>query len=236
MVLHVWYHNLHKPQYTYSVKHTACLKYCNGKPQHLAVCNLWCLWRHSLHYASLKGQLPGRCHARKRWNIPVYLTTTAFSYIRKKETDSTVRRSAVHSRSQTALYKPESHGKWRMVYTRAVSLWGAASRRDGEQIVILLMEAQRMVMRSLHARQWVDGEGAIPRRDSEQMVREPFHGETVSGWRGSHPTARQRADGRGAISRRDSERSADSEGVLSQRYRECPADSEVSSAHKRQNL
>jgi hypothetical protein len=38
-----------------------------------------------------------------------------------------------------------------MVYTRAVSLWGAASRRDGEQIVILLMEAQRMVMRSLHA-------------------------------------------------------------------------------------
>jgi len=26
---------------------------CNGKPQHIAVCNLWCLWHHSLCYASL---------------------------------------------------------------------------------------------------------------------------------------------------------------------------------------
>ena len=35
---------------------------------------------------------------------------------------------------------------------------------------------------------------------------ESFHGETVSGWRGSYPTAREREDGEGAISRRDSER------------------------------
>ena len=35
---------------------------------------------------------------------------------------------------------------------------------------------------------------------------ESFHGETVSGWGGSYPTARQREDGEGAISRRDSER------------------------------
>jgi hypothetical protein len=51
----------------------------------------------------------------------------------------------------------------------------------------------------------VDGEGAISRRSSERMAREPCHGEVVSVWRGSHFTARQRVDDEGAMSRRGSE-------------------------------
>jgi hypothetical protein len=42
--------------------------------------------------------------------------------------------------------------------------------------------------------------------NDQRMAMSSFHGETVSEWRGSHPTTRQRADGEGAIPRRDSER------------------------------
>jgi hypothetical protein len=34
------------------------------------------------------------------------------------------------------------------------------------------------------AKQSADGEGAMSRRGSEQMAREPYHGETAGGWRG----------------------------------------------------
>ena len=73
------------------------------------------------------------------------------------------------------------------------------------------------------ARQREDGEGAIPRRDSERMAREPSHGEQMarepSHGEGAIPQqergqmAREPSDGETAR-RRDSEWSADSEGVL----------------------
>ena len=45
--------------------------------------------------------------------------------------------------------------------------------------------SERRVRESSHGER-VDGDGVMPWRDSEQMVREPFHGETARGWRGSH--------------------------------------------------
>jgi len=58
-----------------------------------------------------KGQPAGRCRARKRQNIPVYSTTRLLVHLRVKEEDSILWKSAVHSRSETALYKPESCGE-----------------------------------------------------------------------------------------------------------------------------
>ena len=109
-------------------------------------------------------------------------------------------RILLHSRSETALFKqcPAVTGSSlpRTIYPRAVSLRGAASRRDGELRVGEshhgdAADEQRMAMKSSTARQRVRGEGSIPRRHSKQMAREPCPGERVSEWRGSYLTARQ---------------------------------------------
>ena len=42
-------HTISKPLFL-KWKSQSTESYCNGKPQHLAVCNLWCLWHHSFCY------------------------------------------------------------------------------------------------------------------------------------------------------------------------------------------
>ena len=41
--------------------------------------------------------------------------------------------------------------------------------------------SQQIVMRESPHRDSADGDGAIPRRDSERLARQPSHGETASG-------------------------------------------------------
>jgi hypothetical protein len=61
-----------------------------------------------------------------------------------------------------------------------------------------IVSGQRIVRNSPH------GDAASELR----MAMKSLHGETVSGWRGSHPTARQRTDGEGAFPQQDSKQTA----------------------------
>jgi len=60
------------------------------------------------------------------------LNTTVFSFFREKVTDSVVWNSIEHSRSETKLYKPASHGKEEQFTQGLATHWGFSSLRRSE--------------------------------------------------------------------------------------------------------
>ena len=150
----------------------------------------------------LKGHLRGRCRCEKEMEYSnVFDHQRLLVHSREKEADSVIWKSAVHSRSETVLFKQCPVVRGESLHKDSLPMGGlpAGSR------LMARWRADNEGVSSWSCSGWAaDGDKVFPQRDSEWVAREPFHSETASRWQGTHLPARQWADGKGAIPQQDS--------------------------------